>query len=78
MAFGGPTYYSGEVMAAGHAHRVEYGLIDSHFDAVMDNLGATLTELGAPAELIGEAAAIAESVCGDAPGRSASSQSKAA
>ncbi|VAW89366.1 Cyanoglobin; Hemoglobin-like protein HbN [hydrothermal vent metagenome] len=61
MAFGGPSNYSGEDMRKGHAHLVAKGLDNSHFDAVMENLGATLTELGVPNELIGEAAAIAES-----------------
>ena len=37
------------------------GLDDSHFDAVMEHLGATLVELKVPADLIAEAAAIAES-----------------
>lgn len=44
----------------------------------MEHLGATLTELGVPAEMIGEAAAIAESVRADVLGRGASFQSKAA
>ncbi len=65
FAFGGPANYSGKDMRLGHAHLVEKGLNASHFDAVMENLGATLTELGVPADLIGEAAAIAESVRGD-------------
>ena len=65
FAFGGPAEYTGKDMRLGHAHMVEKGLNGSHFDAVMDNLGATLTELGVPADLIGEAAAIAESVRGD-------------
>jgi hemoglobin len=65
FAFGGPANYSGKDMRLGHAHLVEKGLNSSHFDAVMDNLGATLTELGVPGDLIGEAAAIAESVRGD-------------
>ncbi len=65
MAFGGPNNYTGEDMRKGHAHLVEKGLNNSHFDAVMENLGATLTELGVPAELIGEAAAIAESTRAD-------------
>ena len=64
MAFGGPNNYTGEDMRKGHAHLVEKGLNSSHFDAVMENLGATLTELGVPGDLIGEAAAIAESVRG--------------
>ncbi len=42
MAFGGPHNYTGMDMRKGHAHLVEKGLNDSHFDAVMDNLGATL------------------------------------
>jgi len=65
MALGGPNNYTGEDMRKGHAHLVEQGLNDSHFDAVMENLGATLTELGVPGELIAEAAAIAESTRGD-------------
>jgi len=62
VALGGPNNYSGRGMKAAHSRLVnEMGLNDSHFDAVMENLGATLTELGVPADLIGEAAAIAES-----------------
>ena len=45
MAFGGPHNYTGKAMREGHAHLVERGLNDSHFDAVMENLGATLKEL---------------------------------
>lgn len=49
-------------MKAAHSKLVkEYGLNDTHFDAVIENLGATLVELGVPEDLIGEAAAIAES-----------------
>lgn len=63
LAFGGPNNYSGRNMAAAHRKLVEEkGLEDSHFDAVMENLGATLVELGVPEELIAEAAGIAESV----------------
>ncbi len=65
-AFGGMDGYSGKNMREGHAHMVEkLGLNDNHFDAVMDNLGAALKELKVPDELIGEAAAIAESVRSD-------------
>jgi hemoglobin len=64
MAFGGPNNYTGEDMRKGHAHLVERGMNSSHFDAVMENLGATLTELGVQGDLIAEAAAIAESVRG--------------
>lgn len=62
VAFGGPNKYSGRGMKAAHAKMVkEMGLNDTHFDAVIENLGATLTELNVPEELIGQAAAIAES-----------------
>lgn len=61
-AFGGAPNYSGQAMGAAHKRLVdEMGLDDSHFDAVMENLGGTLVELGVPGDLIGEAAAIAES-----------------
>ena len=69
MAFGGPNKYTGEDMRKGHAHLVAKGLNDSHFDAVMENLGATLTELKVPGELIAQAAAIAESTRKDVLGR---------
>lgn len=69
MAFGGPNNYSGKDMREGHAHLVAKGLNDSHFDAVMDNLGTTMQELNVPAELISEAAAIAESTRNDVLGK---------
>lgn len=69
MAFGGPHNYTGKDMREGHAHLVERGLNDSHFDAVMENLGATLKELNVPDDLIAEAAAIAESTRNDVLGR---------
>lgn len=69
MAFGGPHNYTGEDMRKGHAHLVAQGLNDSHFDAVMENLGATLTELNVPGNLIAQAAAIAESTRNDVLGK---------
>jgi len=69
MAFGGPHNYSGADMRKGHAHLVARGLNDSHFDAVMEHLGATLKELKVPDELIGQAAAIAESTRKDVLGK---------
>ena len=63
FAFGGPANYSGKGMQAAHLRIVtEKGLNDSHYDAVMENLGATLVELGVPDDMIAEAAGIAESV----------------
>jgi len=69
MALGGPNNYSGADMRKGHAHLVERGLNDTHFDAVMEHLGATLKELGVADDLIGEAAAIAESTRNDVLGK---------
>lgn len=65
FALGGPNQYSGKDMRTGHARLVQQGLDDTHFDAVMENLAATLQELNVPAELIAEAAAIAESTRND-------------
>lgn len=69
VAFGGPNHYSGQDMRRGHAHLVERGLNDTHFDAVMENLAATLQELSVPAEMIAQCAAIAESTRKDVLGR---------
>ena len=69
MAFGGPNNYTGEDMRRGHAHLVARGLNDSHFDAVVENLGATLKELGVADALIGEVAAIAETTRNDVLGK---------
>lgn len=69
MAFGGPNNYTGEDMRRGHAHLVARGLNDSHFDAVVENLGATLKELGVSDELIGEVAAVAETTRNDVLGK---------
>lgn len=60
-AFGGAPNYSGKSMREGHMAAVQKGLADKHFDAVIGHLGATLTELKVPGDIIAEAAAIAES-----------------
>ncbi len=69
MAFGGPNNYSGLDMRRGHAHLVAQGLDDSHFDAVVENLGATLKELHVPDALIAQVAAIAETTRNDVLGK---------
>jgi hemoglobin len=69
MAFGGPNTYTGEDMRRGHAHLVARGLNDSHFDAVVENLAATLSELGVGSAEIAAVAQIAESVRDDVLGR---------
>ena len=69
MAFGGPNNYTGVDMRRAHAPLVARGLNDSHFDAVVESLAATLTELGVSAADIAEVAAIAESTRNDVLGR---------
>ena len=69
MAFGGPNKYTGEDMRAGHAHLVARGLNDTHVDVIIELLGETLKELGVSDDMIGEVAAIAESVRDDVLGR---------
>ena len=69
MAFGGPNTYTGADLRTAHARLVKMGLGNDHFDVVMEHLGATLQELNVPAELIGEAAALAESTRNDVIGK---------
>ena len=69
MAFGGPHNYTGKDMRVGHAHLLKMGLNDSHVDAIIELLGATLKELGVKDELIQQVAAIAESTRNDVLGR---------
>lgn len=65
MVTGGPANYTGQDMRRGHAHLVAQGLNDSHFDAVVELLAGTLTELGANAADIAEVGALANSVRDD-------------
>lgn len=59
-AFGGAVHYDGKTMRTAHKHLVEdMGLSSEHFDAVAENLVATLKELGVSDELIAEVAAVA-------------------
>ena len=62
FAFGGPVQYTGSDMRTAHARMK---LTESDFDAVMENLAATLQSLKVPAPLIAEAAAVALSVKND-------------
>lgn len=65
MAFGGPNQYSGVDMRRGHTHLVAKGLNDAHFDAVVENLAATLQELNVPDAYIAEVAALCETTRND-------------
>lgn len=50
-AFGGSDRYSGAKMSEAHKHLVEkMGLSDEHFDAVLEDLVATLKELNVAQE----------------------------
>ena len=69
MAFGGPHNYTGEDMRKGHAQLVKAGLNDSHFDAVVENLGATLIELNVPQDIINEIVVICETTRNDVLGK---------
>jgi len=69
MAFGGPNTYTGADLRSAHAGLVKMGLGNDHFNVVMEHLGATLQELNVPAELIAEAAALAESTRNDVLGK---------
>lgn len=62
MAFGGPNNYSGRDMRSSHA---SLGLTEEHFTAVVENLAATLVQLGVSESDIGEVAKIADSVKDD-------------
>lgn len=62
-AFGGPNNYNGRSMREAHKHLVDSKkLSDSHFDAVIKNLGDTLQELGIASDKIKEVITVAESV----------------
>ncbi len=69
MAFGGPNNYTGLDMRTAHARWVKEGHNDSHFNAVVEDLGATLKELKVPDNLIAQVAAIAETTRNDVLGR---------
>ena len=62
MVFGGPSEYTGRDMRGAHAGM---GIDDGHFNAVVENLAATLQELGVSDGDIAEVAKIAESVRDD-------------
>jgi hemoglobin len=65
MVFGGPNSYSGLDMRKGHARLVAMGLNDSHFDAIIELLGATLKDMGVADNLIAQVAGIAQTTRND-------------
>ncbi|MCP5053626.1 MAG: group 1 truncated hemoglobin [bacterium] len=61
-AFSGNDSFPGQSMQDPHQRfLVEMGLSDEHFDALMEDLGSTLKELGIPDDLIAETEHIAQS-----------------
>lgn len=65
-AFGGSQQYSGLSMRKAHQRLVEnLGLTNEHFNAVVEDLVATLQELNVPEHLIQEVGEIAESIRAD-------------
>ena len=65
-AFGGSTQYDGQSMRKAHQRLVEQlGLTNQHFDAVVENLVASLQELNVPDNLIQEVGKIAQSIRSD-------------
>lgn len=65
FAFGGTPNYPGKILREAHMKFVDMGLEDEHFDAVIEDLGATLQEFNVPGDLIQEAAVIALSTRDD-------------
>ncbi|WP_442753977.1 group I truncated hemoglobin [Methylocystis sp. JAN1] len=65
MAFGGPNKYTGLDMRNAHKSLVAKGLNDSHVDAVLENLGRTLRQLGVGEPEVKEVLALADSVRSD-------------
>ena len=73
MVMGGPAHYTGLDMRQGHLHLIARGLNDEHVNAVIELLGETLAELGVPAAIIAQIAAVAESARADVLDRPAGS-----
>ena len=72
FAFGGLPSYPGRAMRKAHERLVnDMGLADTHFDAVLDDLGHALRALGVEEELVAEVIAIAETTRNDVLNRDA-------
>jgi hemoglobin len=65
MVTGGPNAYTGKNMRDAHHRLVERGLDDTHVDAVIQHLGATLSELGVDESIIQQIASAAEGLRDD-------------
>ncbi len=66
FAFGGPFHYNGRGMRAAHKKlALEKGMGDSHFDAIVELLASTLSDLGIGQHLIDQVAAKCETLRND-------------
>lgn len=59
-AFGAPIDFPPISLKESHSHLLKAGLNDEHFDAVVENLVATLRQLGIAEDLIKQVEGIAE------------------
>jgi hypothetical protein len=63
FAFGGASQYNGRSMRTAHSRLVEQmNLSDQHFDAVAENLAATLQELAVSPDLVQEVLGLVETL----------------
>lgn len=70
FALGSERPYDGRSLRAAHRHLVDvHGLADSHFDAFLETLARTLTNLGHAADIAEDIVAVAETVRDDVLGR---------
>ena len=60
MVYGGPNNYTGRDLREAHAPLVEQGLNDAHFDAVLEHLESSLSELDVPRNFIDEVIFLAD------------------
>ena len=65
MVFGGPNNYTGKDLRTAHRPLVEKGMDDSHFDAVLQHLKATLEQLEVPGDLVRHVTDLAETTRAD-------------
>lgn len=68
MVYGGPNGYTGKDLRDAHAPLVEKGLNDTHFDAVLEHLKSSLSEVDVPPDLIDEVMSLAEGMRADVLG----------
>ena len=68
MVYGGPNNYTGKDLRKAHAPLVEQGMNDTHFDAVLEHLESSLSELDVPRDFIDEVISLAEGMRTDVLG----------